>query len=275
MATAPDIPSNAYGVLKRSSAESELDEIVEQVRNLGYAVLDSHLSVDELHSLSHTFQHARTRYIDRYAENELRTIDEYWTIRAPLTFGGAEFLALALNERMISAVRRLISGKFILNQQNGVINPPGESYNQAVWHRDLPYQHFVSSMPLAINALFCLDEFTAQNGATLVLPASHKSGAFPSLHYVKRNALQVEAPAGSFVLLDCMAFHTGGFNRTQSARRAINHVYSIPFFKQQINIPANMKNGETLSSEARDLLGFNDLEPQTLVDYFKKRKRAN
>ena len=274
MATAQDIPSKAYGVLKRISAESDLDEIVEQVRNLGYAVLDSRLSADELLSLSQAFQQTRIRYIDTYGENELKTVDEYWTVRAPLTLGG-EFLALALNERLISVVRRLIPGKFILNQQNGVLNPPGESYNQAAWHRDLPYQHFVSSTPIAVNALFCLDEFTAQNGATFVLPASHKSEAFPSPNYVRKIAFQVEAPAGSFILLDCMAFHAGGFNRTQSARRAINHVYTIPFFKQQINIPANMKNNEDLSSEIRDLLGFNYLELQTIAEYIGRRRRKD
>ena len=274
MATAQDIPSKAYGVLKRISAESDLDEIVEQVRNLGYAVLDSRLSADELLSLSQAFQQTRIRYIDTYGENELKTVDEYWTVRAPLTLGG-EFLALALNERLISVVRRLIPGKFILNQQNGVLNPPGESYNQAAWHRDLPYQHFVSSTPIAVNALFCLDEFTAQNGATFVLPASHKSEAFPSPNYVRKIAFQVEAPAGSFILLDCMAFHAGGFNRTQSARRAINHVYTIPFFKQQINIPANMKNNEDLSSEIRDLLGFNYLESQTIAEYIGRRRRKD
>jgi hypothetical protein len=45
-------------------------------------------------------------------------------------------LALVLNERLISVVRQLISGKFVLNQQNGVLNPPGGSYNQGAWHRD-------------------------------------------------------------------------------------------------------------------------------------------
>ena len=209
MASEKDIPSKAYGVLKRASAESDLDEIIEQVRNLGYAVLDPRLSADELRSLSQAFQQTRTSYINTYGAKELRTVNEYWTVRAPLTLG-VEFLALALNERLISVVRRLISGKFILNQQNGILNPPGESYNQAAWHRDLPYEHFVSSAPIAVNALFCLDEFTAQNGATFVLPASHKSEAFPSPTYVRKNALQVEAPAGSFILLDCMAFMRAG-----------------------------------------------------------------
>ncbi len=95
-------------------------------------------------------------------------------MRALLTHGGAVFLRLATHPKLAEVLGKLIAGKYVLNQQNGVVNPPGESYNQASWHRDLPHQHFVSSSPLAVNALFCLDDFVAANGATFVLPASHK-----------------------------------------------------------------------------------------------------
>ena len=273
MATAQDIPSRSYGVLKRDLVEDDVDEIVEQVRSQGYAVLDSGLGADALRSLSKTFERTRERYIEAYGETRLKAADEYWTIRAPLTLGGSEFLALALNERLLSVVKRLIPGKFILNQQNGVINPPGQTYNQSAWHRDLPYQHFISSAPIAVNALFCVDEFTMQNGATFVLPASHKVEAFPSANYVTRNALQLEVSAGSFILLDCMLFHAGGFNRTASPRCAVNQLYTIPFFKQQINIPSNLKNSENLSSEVKDILGFNHPEPETIADYIARRRR--
>ncbi len=159
---------------------------------------------------------------------------------------------------------------YILNQQNGVINPPQETYNQGAWHRDLPYQHFITSKPLAINALFCVDDFTFENGATFVLPASHKSENFPSSDYIQRNAIQVEAKAGSFIVLDCMLFHSGGFNKTCFERRAVNHVYNIPFFKQQINIPMNMEDTH-LSAEERDILGFSYVEPGSISDYLSKR----
>jgi ectoine hydroxylase-related dioxygenase (phytanoyl-CoA dioxygenase family) len=124
--------------------------------------------------------------------------------------------------------------------------------------------------PIAINALFCVDDFTFENGATFVLPASHKCEAFPSENYVKKNALQIEAKAGSFIVLDCMVFHTGGFNKTNLERRAVNHLYNIPYFKQQINIPMNMTSTK-LSAEAIDILGFNYVEPSSISDYLSKR----
>ena len=70
--------------------------------------------------------------------------------------------------------------------------------------------------------------------------------------------------------LDCMIFHAGGFNKTNAERRAVNHIFNIPYFKQQINIPINME-GASLSDEARDILGFNNPEPVSISDYLSKR----
>jgi hypothetical protein len=264
------IPSASYGILQQNLSNSILDNVAEQVRSLGFAVLDSGYLPTELHHFSIEFEQTRKRYVETYNEVELRSLNEYHTIRAPLTHGSAAFQALALNCNLLSLLKKLIQGKFILNQQNGVINPPQENYNQGAWHRDLPYQHFISTKPLAINALFCVDDFTEENGATFVLPASHKSEAFPSENYVQKNAIQIEAKAGSFIVLDCMLFHAGGYNKTNSERRAVNHIYNIPYFKQQINIPLNMKSAE-LSSEEKDILGFNYMEPCSVADYLSKK----
>lgn len=270
MTTVSKIPEASYGILQQNLSGSTLDEAAEQVRNLGYAIIDSGYTAPELQSISEEFNRTREHYVETYGESKLRSLNEFHTIRLPLTHGGESFLRLALNENLLSILRKLISGKFILNQQNGIINPPQETYNQCAWHRDLPYQHFVSSKPLAINALFCVDDFTFENGATFVLPASHKAESFPSENYVRRNAVQVGAKAGSFILLDCMMFHAGGFNKTNSVRRAVNHVYNIPYFKQQISIPMNMQNAN-LSVEERDILGFNYVEPTSISDYLSTR----
>lgn len=274
MTTKNYIPELSYGILQQNLPKNSFDETVEQVRAIGFAVIDSGYSATELLQFSEEFNAARKRYIETYGEQELKGINEYHTIRSPLTQDSDAFLKLAFNENLISVLKKLIQGKFILNQQNGIINPPLETYNQAAWHRDLPYQHFISNKPLAINALFCVDDFTIENGATYVIPASHKSEDFPSANYIKKNAVQLQAKAGSFILLDCMVFHAGGFNNTNLERRAVNHIYNIPYFKQQINIPNNMK-GANLSEEEKDVLGFYYIEPKTVSDYLCTRTGKN
>lgn len=264
------IPTHVYGVTQRNKTSSVVEEVIEQVRTLGYGVLPSGYSNEQLHALSNEFDRVRANYSNQYGEAELLRVNEHNTVRALLTQGNDSFVELALHAELLKVVGGLISGTFLLNQQNGIINPAQDEYNQGAWHRDLPYQHFVSSTPLAINALFCLDEFTIENGATYVLPASHKSETFPSENYVKQHAVQLCAPSGSFVILDCMLFHSGGYNRSPVDRRAINHVFTIPYFRQQINLPSNLSHIE-LGSEARRILGFSNDEVRTVSEYIESR----
>jgi ectoine hydroxylase-related dioxygenase (phytanoyl-CoA dioxygenase family) len=65
-----------------------------------------------------------------------------------------------------------------------------------------------------------------------------------------------------------MVFHSGGYNSSQKERRAINHVYTIPYFKQQISLP-NILEAKKLEPEERDLLGFS-FDAPTSVDQFIK-----
>ncbi len=265
------VPEGFYGVLKQDSCESAAHDVAEQVRRVGYAVLDSGLSSTASAKLSEEFGRLRTDYVRRHGQERLRKLNEEEIVRAPMILGSTIFLDLATNPTLLAVVRLLIMGKFVLNQQNGIINPPRKSYTQGAWHRDLPYQHFVSSAPIAVNALYCVDDFTTENGSTFVLPASHKTAAFPSAEYVKRNALQLEARAGQFVILDCMTFHCGGHNASDNERRAINHVYTIPFFKQQINLPKNMEV-EGVEHDVREILGFTFQEPGSVEDYLSSRE---
>ena len=266
----PLIPVASYGILTRDESTSNEEIAIEQVRRLGYAILDSDFSAADLERFSAVFDQTRTQYVKSHGEARLRAADELHTIRAPLTAGSSVFIQLATHPKLLAVLEKLIAGKFILNQQNGIINPPGQTYNQGAWHRDLPYQHYVSSTPLAVNALFCVDDFTFENGSTFVLPATHKVPNYPSQEYIQRNALQVEAKAGQYILLDCMLFHSGGFNQTRKDRRAVNHVYTIPYFKQQIRLPDLMSHLD-LSDSQKEIFGFRFTEPLSIERYITNK----
>lgn len=268
-----EIPEASYGILRRDSFESILDETAEQIRRLGYAIVDSGYTRRQKADIAEQFNQTRASYVRTFGEQRLRQLNEYHTIRALLTHGGKAFINMATNPGLLGVMARLMVGQFILNQQNGIINPPGESYNQQAWHRDLPYQHFTSSSPLAVNALYCVDDFTEDNGATLILPASHKNINFPSDHYLKSHATRVEARAGQFILLDCMLFHCGGINTSPTERRAINQVYTIPYLKQQISLPENLKV-EELTQQERQLFGFPYTIPATVAEYLESRNNS-
>ena len=133
------IPVKFYGVTEQETCNNKYESVIEQVKRLGYAILDGGYTEQDLDNIRKSFNNVRDSYIAGFGESYLREIDEYHTIRALLTHGDPIFTKLATNQYLLQVLERLIAGKFILNQQNGVINPPEESYSQAAWHRDLPY----------------------------------------------------------------------------------------------------------------------------------------
>lgn len=266
------ISVGTYGVLVQDSPASDLDEVADQVRRLGYAILDAGYTADEIKQISEAFNWLHASYLKKYGEARLRSANEFHTTWALLKHGDPVFVLLATNQHLLNLLGNLINGKFILNQQNGVIIPPGETYNQGAWHRYLPYRHYICNTPLAVNAFFCLNDFTLENASTFVFPATHQSVNYPSASYIQRNAIQVKERADQYILLDCMVFHSGGFNRTNVARRAVNHSYTIPYFKQQIRLPELLRNVH-LNSDQMELFGFGFEEPNSIDSYLTKQTR--
>ena len=157
---------------------------------------------------------------------------------------------------------------FVLHLQNGIINMPNLEHHQGSWHRDLPYQNWTSSEPLACNLYYCLDDFNAQTGATFLLPFSHQFNAAPSQQYMEKHAIQVNANAGAVILFNSMLFHKAGFNSTTSQiRRGINHVYVKPIITQQIDMPAFLMGKYAEDDFLGMLFGYKTKLANSVVDY--------
>ncbi len=82
---------------------------------------------------------------------------------------------------------------------------------------------------------------------------------------------QVVAPAGSFIVLDGMVFHSGSVNRTSAARRAVNHVYTLPFIKQQIELPALLGDKYRDDPMLRRLLDYDNEPARSVAAYYESR----
>jgi hypothetical protein len=76
---------------------------------------------------------------------------------------------------------------------------------------------------------------------------------------------------GSFLVLDCMTFHSGGANRTQTPRRAVNHIYSLPFVKQQINLQT-LFEGRELPARTKKLFNFDNGAAADVSAYYERRR---
>ncbi len=177
------------------------------------------------------------RQVEEFGGPErMAAIGDTLTARCPLVYDDA-FTALAAHPALLALARELLGDYVVLMQQNGVINPPKQAHTQLSYHRDLPYQHFVSSRPLAMSALFCIDPFRVETGATTVIPGSHRMEAFPSAEVAAELDTPVTAEPGSFIVFDSMLFHRAGTNVSDRPRRAVNQVFSVPIIAQQVSLP--------------------------------------
>jgi ectoine hydroxylase-related dioxygenase (phytanoyl-CoA dioxygenase family) len=269
-------PIKRYGIKEQSLAADELDVKLQELDLLGYTILHSGFPEAVLSDLRERLERLLSEQEARFGGHEaLKRINEADNLRAPLLWDET-FLDVAIHPQLMELCRRTFGDYFIVNQQNGIRNPPvRRGHHQSSYHRDLPYQHFVSSRPLALNALLCLDPFTPENGATRVLPGSHKIEYFPDDRVVRALEVIANVPAGAYLILNSMVFHCAGVNTTEGPRRGINTVFTIPIIKQQIALPPNLKGRYEKDPWLRQLLGFDVDAPRSLEAWFESRKARN
>lgn len=264
-----------FGVKEFSSADTQLDQSVEEIKVLGYSIVPGVLNDAELLLARDKIDQVYAEQVEEAGgEQQLTAINDAHTARCPLAYDDF-FLSVATNTTVISIVERFLGDYFILMLQNGVINTPkvGNEQNAGYWHRDLNYQHFISTRPISISALFCIDEFSEETGGTYLLPASHKAEAFPSEEFVLRHEKVVNAPAGAAIVFDSMLYHRGGYNRSLQPRRGLNHMYSLPLIKQQISLPRMLKGKYSDDPFLKKFLGYTS-EPDESVLEFRKTRLA-
>ncbi|MEO8855752.1 MAG: phytanoyl-CoA dioxygenase family protein [Burkholderiaceae bacterium] len=250
-----------YGIAEQTQLADDSARCVEEISIRGYTVIPdllSHAALVELRNKIDAVYEIQER---TFGKEALAAIGELDACRAPLLYD-FDFIDVAQHPIALQIVRRFLGDWFILNLQNSVINRAGKNHHQSAWHRDLPYQNFVISTPIALNVLWAVDAFSEDSGGTYVLPFSHKLTALPSDAYIRSNQVVLVAPAGSAILFDSMLIHRAGANRSASARRAINHLYTTPIIKQQYDFPRALSHmQDVIDPQLQRLLGFTSQVP--------------
>jgi ectoine hydroxylase-related dioxygenase (phytanoyl-CoA dioxygenase family) len=263
----------SYGVREATLVKTDAERHAEEIRLFGYTVVRNLIAPDLLETTRARLDHLYTVQAEAAGgEMRLRSINDANMVRCPLVQDSL-FLDIACLPSLLAIVRELLGDYITLQQQNGVVNPPSDEHHQGAWHRDLPYQHFVSSRPIAVSALVCIDPFNEYTGGTHVLPASHKVEAFPSDDYILSHQVGVEAEAGDALVFDTMLYHRGGHNRSPRPRRGLNNVYALPFVKQQISLPRALNGRLSDDPFLRKFLGY-ESEPGDNAFEWRERRLA-
>ncbi len=113
--------------------------------------------------------------------------------------------------------------------------------------------------PCAANVVYCLNDFSEQNGATRLVPNSHLTGLQPPPGVpCPIPTVPAEAPAGAVIVWDGRLWHGTGANRSNGPRLGILATFCGPQFRPQENYTLGLDPEllEDASTEMLDRLGF-------------------
>ncbi len=219
------------------SPTRDLEQGLSDIREHGLAIAPDVLSGDALkrtrEALYRAAESDRARGREQkfaldYAHDD--TNQRVWNVlsRDPL------FEDLAFHRIAVDYVRAVLGWPALLGNISANITGPGGG--EMVLHAD---QIFVPepwpAEPQGLNVAWCLDDFTAANGATRFVPGSHRLNRAPRPGETPAT-VAIEAPAGSVVVFESRVWHQTGINTTAAERRAgVFAWYTRPIYRTQEN----------------------------------------
>jgi ectoine hydroxylase-related dioxygenase (phytanoyl-CoA dioxygenase family) len=176
---------------------------------------------------------------------------------------GEVFEWVVTNPGVLAAVRHVLGGDFKLSSLNARSTDPWSPECQPL-HCDAGAVADESGFWVC-NTIWLLDDFTPTNGATRIVPGSHRWRKAPQQELADPQAphpreILVLGEAGTVVVMNTHAWHGGTANRTGKPRRAL-HAFYTRGDKPQQQYQNGLLRAETkarLSPESRRILALDD-----------------
>jgi ectoine hydroxylase-related dioxygenase (phytanoyl-CoA dioxygenase family) len=235
------------------NALTELADVSERLQRDGYAVLPARLddgfvatARDELGELLAAaawgtgFDGTRTRRV--------------W---APLAVSRCMDTA-ALDPLALGAVEQVLGPGTQFGNTCAVQVHPGQGAQ--VLHYEQKLYPLPRDRDVMLTAIWALDDFTAETGATRVVPASHEG---PARKPDPGETVPVEMPAGSVLLFSGRLYHGAGANISDRPRLGVAIDYIQPWLRpcEAHALSADPAQVRLLPPRLQELLGFNQPSP--------------
>ena len=135
----------------------------------------------------------------------------------------------------------------------------GPGQNAQYIHRDQwAFDHFPfpTGYEVTCNTIWAMTDFTEENGATRVIPGSHRFD--DGLTFTQEDTEPAEMRRGSVVLYLGSLYHGGGANRTDRVRYGANLTYAASWLRQEENqyLSCPPEVARTLDDDLLRLMGY-------------------
>jgi ectoine hydroxylase-related dioxygenase (phytanoyl-CoA dioxygenase family) len=240
--------------LKHFDSTVDVKTITDTLEKDGALILDNVVSADFLAALR-----AET---DPYMEATSNGADDFGgrltTRTGGLVMRSEKCRALVMDERILEPCNAFL-GPYCEKVQlhlTQIIRIRGGQTAQPI-HRDRwAWGTRLAHVEPQFNTLWAITDFTAENGATQVVPGSTK---WPDNAEIKPEQItQAEMRAGSVLIYSGSVFHGGGENRSSSDRIGINITYTLGWLRQEENqyLTCPPELAKTLPRDLQALVGY-------------------
>ena len=176
-----------------------------------------------------------------------------------------EVAPLVEHPRVLAIGDAFLDAGFLLSSVQAVNIHPGEEA-QALHSDDDAGAPPRPRAPQGFSTMWALDDFTADNGSTRLVPRSHLRGADEPVR--ADEAISVRMSAGSVLVYLGGVEHGGGAHRGRAPRLGVSVIYCQPWLRQFENLTVSVppEVACVYSDRIRRMLGYSLYGPMGTVD---------
>ena len=237
------------------TADADIDRHLSTIEEQGYTILENALSPEFTTELREA---VRAEFVARGVEPKGNRAEGFATRRLyNLVPKQPIFQRLPTHEPVLRVVEQLLEPDCLLSGTTAMDIGPGEVL-QGLHADDGFFKIGRPHRPMMATTIWALTDFTDANGATRIVPGSHREPGHPDPNEVSIS-IPAEMPAGSVLIMDSQLWHCGGPNTTTDDwRLGLNVQYVRGFFRTQQNQYLAIPHDQVAQypPRLRQLLGF-------------------
>ncbi len=211
--------------------DTDLQAHADRIERDGYTILEGAIEPGLVDAIRADLDRLEAELGAAPAQNPF---EGYRTVRLyNLLARGEVFEQIPVHAAVLPLVERVLDRGCLVSSLSSIAIDPGETAQPI--HADdqlipLPKPH----VPLVCNTMWAITDFTEANGATRLVPGTHRADRSPELGQTYAT-IAAEMPKGSVLVWNGSLWHGGGANRTGERRVGIAMNYCAGWMRQQEN----------------------------------------